>query len=102
GLLKYGTKASPVLLVAQGKLVRTHGLVNVEAQRRLVALDHARHFGKAQIVRLHDYSDEGDRDPQPDAACCLIMDQRPIAGTALATCLRSGGLTRKDCDLVKG
>src|SRR5260370_2021757 len=54
------------------------------------------------MVRLHHYSDEGDRDPQPDASCSLIVDQSPIAGTALGILLTFGRIIKGKLDIVKG
>src|SRR5258708_32988189 len=54
------------------------------------------------MVRLHHYSDEGDRDPQPDASCSLIVDQSPIAGTALGILLTFGRIIQRKLDIAKG
>src|ERR1700751_2929722 len=92
GLRKQRSKPLPILVITQGIEIRTHRLVDIDPQGRLVALDRTRHFRKAHIVRLHHYCDEGDGDPQPDTACCLIMDQGPVSTAALAVLLGLRGI----------
>ena len=91
----------PILFVSQGIEIRAHRLVNVNPPRRPVAHDHTRYLSQAQIVGLHHYTDKRDRSSQPDTARRLLVDQRPIAGTALRILLAFSGVIQGKFDVVK-
>jgi hypothetical protein len=92
----------PVLLVLQRERLRAHRLVDVHSQRSTIRGGDAGELRETQVVRSHHDGDERDRHAEPPAARRLLVDEVPVAGTALRVLLLLRRIVERQLHVVKG
>src|SRR6516164_6341208 len=102
GLLKEAAEALPVLFVAQGIDVRSHGLIDVHSQGSVKPFGYSRHIRQTQVIRLHHDRYDGYGHAQSYTSLCLLMDELPITRSALPVLFRLGGIVERELDVVEG
>ena len=101
GAGKQCLKAQPIFLVTERESVGTHGLVHVDAQRRVICPGDVCGLGKSIEVRSHHDGDERHRHAQAAATCGLFVDETPVSGTALSVLLRRTRIIEREFDVVE-
>ena len=101
-LRKEAPEPLPILFVGQRINVGSHRLVHVHPQRSVKLFGYSRHIRQTQIVRLHHDGDDGYGHTKPHATFCLLVDQIPIAISALCILFRLRRVIERELDVVKG
>ena len=98
---KKPTESFPVLFVAQRVSVRSHGLVHIHSQGSVELFRNSRDFRQTQVVRFHHHSDDGHRNAQLYTTLSLLVNECPIARTALRILLGFGWIIERELDVMK-
>src|ERR1700733_11468322 len=92
----------PILFVGKRIDIGSHGLVNVDAQGSVKLFGCARDLRQAQVVRLHHDGGDSDWNAEPYATLRLLMDEFPIAVSALCILLCLCRVIERELNVVKG
>ncbi len=101
-MLEQPLEPRPVLLVSQCKLVGSNRLIDVDPQRRVIALGNCGDIGEAVEIRLHHDGDEGNGDAEAPAPGSLLVQKPPIARAALVVLLGLGRIIEREFDILEG
>jgi len=94
-------KSIPVLIVTERVNVRSHGLIDVDSQRRVKFLGYSRDFRQSQVIWLHHDGDDGDGHAELDATRRLLVNQFPIADSALGVLFGLSRIIERKFNIVK-
>ena len=83
-------------------MIGSHRLVHIYSQRSVKLFGHSRDIRQTQVVRLHHDRDDGYGHAEPYATFCLLVDQLPIAVSALCILFRLRRVVERKLNIVKG
>src|SRR5262249_37267973 len=86
----------------KGIEVRSHSLVHIDSQGSVELFCYSRYIRKAQIIRLHHDRDDGYGNMQLLTPLCLLVDECPIAWSALCILLRLRCVIKRELDGMEG
>src|SRR5208282_4071095 len=100
-LCKKPPEAFPVLFVGKRVEVGSHRLVHIHSQGSVKLFGYSRDLRQARVVRLHHDGDNGYGHAQSHTTFRLLVDQGPIAGSALCILLGFGRVIERELDVMK-
>src|SRR5216684_2468996 len=102
GLRKEATEPRPILLITQRINVRSHCLIHVNSQGSVKLFGYSRNIRQTQVVRLHHDGDNSYGHAQSHTTLCLLVNESPVAGTALCILLGLSWVIDRELDVVEG
>src|SRR5579872_401554 len=92
----------PILLIGQGINVGSHRLIHIYSQGSAKPFGYARYVRQTQVIRLHHYGDNRYGHAQPYATLGLLMNEFPIAVSALCILFWLRRIVERKLNVVKG
>ena len=99
GLPEELLEPAPVFVVGESEDVASHGLIDIDPQRRVERPRDLRNLGQPVEIRFHHHGNDRYADPEPAASRRLLVDEIPVAGAPLCVLLLAMGIIEREFDV---